>query len=814
MGGLAQDLRFALRGLRRSPGFTAIAVVTLALAVGAGSAIFSVVSGVLLRPLPYGQPERIVTVLHTEKGFPVAPANFLDWRDQSHVFDGMGAAQAWSGTLRSAPGAPTAVRGLQVTAGLFAVLGVPAAQGRGFVTDDEHPGAARAVVLTHRLWSARFGGDPSLVGRTVEIDGAGHTVVGIMPAGFEFAPFWWRDADLFIPLDLSPRLADRSGQSLRIFGRLKGGQTVASAQREMDGIWRRLAARYPEDNRGIDVRVHTLHEKVVGKVRAPLLVLLGGVMFVLLIACANLANLLLARAATRRKEIAVRASLGAGRARIIRQLLTESLVLAVLGGGVGVLLARWAVDLLVALGPKSLPRLETITLDGRVLAFSVAVALGTGLLFGLAPALRLSRVAPGEDLTRAGRGVTEGAGGNRLRGGLVVSQVALALVLLAGAGLMGRTFQALLAVDAGFDARGLLSAIVRLDSDSDRSRSLGQDAADPARAERARAVYREVVRRLEALPGVQAVSATNHLPVKGDIWSRSFVLPGERQPIPRSARYRWAAPGYFRTMGIPLVAGRELTSADGPQAPGVAVVNQAFAAQVWPGQDPLGKLISVEDGGPDPRRVVGVVKDVRQRDWTADPGPEMYLAYLQGPAPRYLTVVVRGAEGAVGSTLAGAVRQQLWEIDRRQPPPTVLAMQDAVDEALGEPRFNLLLLNLFAVLALSLAAVGIYGVMAYVVSRRTQEIGIRLALGARPTDVRRLVVGQGMALVLVGVVLGLGAALVSTRAMQAMLFGVTATDPLTFAAMSAVLVAVALLACYLPARRAMRVDPMVALRAE
>jgi predicted permease len=801
MRGFAQDIRFALRGLRRNPGFAVVAVATLALGIGANSAIFSVVQAVLLRPLPYHEPERLVTVLQDGRG-PVSPANLLDLRAQNSVFEQLGAAQAWQATLTGA-GPPEAVKALQLTANLFSVLGVPAARGRTFVAGDEAPGAARVVVIGHQLWQRRFGGDPGLLGRALVINGESHTVVGIMPPSFQFAPFWIMQTELWVPLDLQSRRADRSGASLRLFARRPPAVTLAQAQAQIDTLTRRLAQQFPEDNTGLRLQVVPLHDRAVGQIRRALLVLLGCVSLVLLIACANVANLTLARASARRQEIAVRASLGASRARLVRQLLTESVVLALAGGALGLLLAASGVDLLMALAPAGLPGVHTIALDGPVLGFTLAVALGTGLVFGLAPALTLTRADPGAGLRDGGRGATDGARRNRLRSLLVVSEVALALVLLVGAGLLLRSFQRLIALDPGFDPRHVLSAVIPL--------------VDPRYQEPARraAFYQDLVGRVRALPGVEAAGAINHLPIGGDVWGFSYTVEGLPPPAPGetpNAVYRTIAPGYLRALGMSLLAGRDFHAGDRPDSPGVVIVNQAFARRAWPGQDPLGKRIRVEDGGPNPREVVGLVKDVRERDWTAQPPPEMYLAFLQNPPTRGLTLVVRAAGDPL--TLAPAIERQVWAVDRNLPVVQVRSMDQVVAQAVGQPRFNLLLLNAFAALALLLAAVGIYGVMAYAVHRRTQELGIRLALGAPASHLRRLVVGQGMALAAVGVALGLVAALSTTHIMRAMLFEVTPTDPLVFGVIAALLLAVAFLATYLPARRATRIDPMLALRAE
>jgi putative ABC transport system permease protein len=803
MAGVLQDIRFALRGLRRAPGFTLAAVATLALGIGATTAIFSVVNAVLLRPLPYREPERIIAALHGGNG-PVAPANFLDWRAESRSFEHTAAAQSWTPTLADRGASEVITPAMRVTADLFAVLGVEPLLGRTFRAGEDTPGAAPAVVLSHRLWRRRFAADPHLVGQTLTLDGKSYTVVGVMPDGFAFAPFWIRDAELWATLDLASQAQDRRGESLRPFARLAPGVTRAQAQAETEAIWRRLAARYPGDTRA-DVVLTALHEKAVGKVRRPLLVLLAAVGFVLFIACANVANLLLSRSAGRRREIGIRASLGARPVRLVRQLLTESLVLALAGAGVGVLLAHGAVAALVALGPRDLPRLQTVAVDGTALAVTLLVALLTGIAFGLAPALQLTR---GDLRLREGaRGSSDGAG----RGVLVVCQVAVALVLLIGAGLMVRSFQRLRAVDPGFRPAHLLSA------------EIPRPARDPllslTQAERAeetegrRRFARELLTQVRALPGVEAASAINHVPISGDVWTTGFFVEGAPAPPPGTephAVYRVSAPGYVATAGLTLLRGRDFTEADGPGAPGVALINEALARALWPeDHDPLGKRIRLDDAGPNPRQIIGVVKDARQREWAATPLPELYLPYLQTPASS-LTLVVRTAGQPLA--LAPALQRALAAVAPRLPPARLRVMDEVVAEALGQPRFNLLLLNAFGALALVLAAIGVYGVIAYGVSRRTRELGIRLALGARHEQVLRLVMARGLGLTALGVVLGLLIALAMTRTIAALLFEVSATDPATFATVAAAVMGVALLATYLPARRATVIDPATALR--
>jgi putative ABC transport system permease protein len=808
---LRRDLRFAARGLLRSPGFAAVAVLAIALGIGANSAIFSVVNAVLLRPLPYRDPGRLVTVLHDGEGLPPAikrqgpasPADFLDWKAQNHVFERMAAAQAGAGNASLSVtllgrGIPEELPVMSVTAELFSLLGVPALLGRTFAAGDDQPGVPRGVVLGYGLWQRRFAADPAVVGQTITLGARTFTVIGVMPPGFQFAPFWYTKAELWLPLVLGDpdnnRLADREGRSLRVFARLAPGVTRAQAQAEMDLVVARLEERYPSTNRHLTVAVDPLHEKMVGGVRRPLLVLLAAVAFVLLIGCANVANLLLARSAARAKEIALRTVLGASRGRLVRQMLAESLLLAVVGGALGVLLAEWGIEALVALGPRDLPRLETIHLDGRVLAFTAGLSLLTGLLFGLVPAWHAAGDV-GAAIKEGGRGATEGLRRNRLRSLLVVSETALALLLLIGAGLMIKSFRRMQAIDPGFDARHLSSLVVQA----------------PAAPERRRPFFDRLLARVRELPGVTSASAINHLPVGGDVWANNYVVEGRPPPAAGdepSAVYRASRPGYLATMGIALVAGRDFTALDREGARPVMLVNEAFARASWPDGQALGRHVRIEG---DSYEVVGVLRDARQ-EWTQPAMPEMYLPELQQPARGYLTLVVRTAGDPAG--LAAQLQREVRALDADLPPPKVERMDTVIATALWQPRFNLLLLNVFAGLALVLAAVGIYGVMAYSVSRRTRELGVRVALGATAPQVHGLVVGQGMALTGAGVLLGLVASLAATRAMASLLYGVEATDPATFAVIPLVLLAVGFVACWLPARRATRVDPMIALRRE
>jgi putative ABC transport system permease protein len=806
---LWQDIRYGVRQLRRSPGFTAVAVLTLALGIGANTAIFSVVNAVLLRPLPYKDSEGLVVILHYGNG-PVAPANFIDWRNQNHVFQRMGAAEYWTPNLTGVD-RPEQVWGLHVTSDIFPLLGVQPLLGRMFLPEEDQPGREHEVILSFRAWQQRFGGDNGIIGCPMMLDGEKYTIVGVMPRNFKFAPFWATKAELWAPLPLAARAAERSGNSLRLFARLKPGVTLQQARAEMATITSRLEKEYPGTNR--DYTVLPLKEKVVGEIRPALVVLLGAVGFVLLIACANVAHMLLARAAARQKEVAVRKALGAGRSRLVRQFLTESLLLTVFGVGVGLLLARWGIRILVALSPAGIPRVETISLDSHVLLFALVVSGLTGLGFGLTPALQVWAVNLSDSLKEGGRGSTEGIRRNRLRSLLVASEFALALILLVGAGLMIRTFSALQAIDPGFNPRNVLSMVVRV---------TGSKSAEPSHRD---AFYRQLLGRVRALPSVRSASAINHLPLAGDLWTRPFLIEGK--PIPRpgeapEAVYRVTWPGYFHTMNIRILQGREITESDTMNSPSVVVINEALARYCWPSEDPVGKRIALLDSLPNPQwlTVVGVAKNAKQEDWAATPYIEFYFPYLQSREYledlhshfSYLTLVVRTSGDP--ALLAPAIRSEVRALDEDVTVSQVQTMEQAVADSTAQPRFYLLLLGIFAAVALTLAAVGIYGVMSYSVARRTHEIGLRMTLGATRSDVLKLVAGQGVILALGGAAAGLAGALPLTHLMASLLYGVRPPDLLTFAVVSALLTAVALLASYIPARRAAKVDPMVALRYE
>jgi predicted permease len=806
-----QDLRYGARVLMKQPGFTLIAVITLALGIGANTAIFSVVNAVLLRPLPYRDAGRIVAI--QELGpqgdrRQVTPANFLDWRAQNTVFAQLAAIRSRQSNLAN-DGQAERIETAITSANFFEVFGARPQAGRLFAPADEQAGHAPVVVLSHRLWQRRFGGEANAVGKQLILDGKSYTIVGVAPAGFQYpdkAELW------FPPLRLAPEINEtfdvtqtRGFGYLSAVAWLKPAVSLEQAKAEMETITARLRKQYPETNNNRFNRVVPLQTHLVGETSRLLWLLFGAVGCVLLIACANVANLLLARATTRRRELAVRAALGATRGRMLRQLLTESLSLALAGGLLGLLLAWWGVDALTRLLPANFPRLGEIALDPPALGFALLASLATAIIFGLAPSWQSARIELQEALKESARG-SAGSRRNRLRGALVTAEVTLSLSLLVGAGLLFRSFLRLQAVDAGFDAGGVLT--MRLAPSGTNFRE------DPQYI----GFYQKVADKIAAIPGVEAVGAINTPPLSGGGETFDFRIEGEpEKPVDQwpGANYRNVTPDYFRAMKIPIMQGRAFTERDNGSAPLVVIINQAAAARHFAGQNPVGKRVTFggrdRSGQPIWHEIVGVVANVRSLELKDEAEPEIYTAARQD-AFAGMTFVIRAS--VEPASLGTAVRQATREVDPAQPVSDLRTMESVVVEAVTQPRFNLTLLGLFGGLALLLSAAGIYGVTSYAVAQRAQEIGIRKALGAQSGDVLRLVIRQGMATVLTGVPIGLALALAATRVMKSLLFGVSATDPPTFAVIALSLTLVAFLACWIPARRAAKADPMVALRSE
>ncbi|MFL5578252.1 MAG: ABC transporter permease [Gemmatimonadaceae bacterium] len=810
---LLQDVRYSARKLARAPGFTLVAVLTLALAIGATTAVFSVVNGVLLKPLPFADPERLVRVGTTTadgRMTSMSPLDFIDYRDQSRAFVGMASVDVGDMNLTGAGSRPQRVNAARVGARFFELLGVGAQLGRVFAPGDDAQGAPPLAVLSDALWKGRFGSDAGVVGRVVSLDGRPYTVIGVAPPTLTYP----QRPDVWIPKiwetwELDPR--NRGSHSLSGIARLGPGTTVERGRREIATIASRLARQYPESNTGFIGMVQPLQEQIVGKVRPALLAMLGAVAFVLLIACANVANLLLVRAAARESEIAVRTALGAGRGRLVRQLVTESVLLALAGAVLGALLASWAVDAVVAFGPRRLPRLDEVAVDGHVLLFAAAIAVATGIAFGLVPALQAARPDIGQVLNASVRGTSRG-GAQRTRSALVMSEMALAVVLLVGAGLLIRSFTRLIRVDPGFRTENVVTFSVTL-----------PDAKYPFDRDK-RALLGALVERLRALPGTQAVGVVFNRPMGRRVIRTVFDVAG-RAPNPPEKRtptgVQPASPDYFRALNIPLVRGRLYTPADDrPDAPPVVVVSEEFVRRYFPGEDPIGKRITLgvthdtAQTGTEVTaqgEIVGIVGDVRETDLAEPAYPTTYLPYNTLPLGD-VAVLVRSTAGA--ELVEGAARTVLRELDADLPIYDMRRLTEVIAESVSQPRFYTLLLAGFAAIALVLAAVGIYGVISYAVTLRTRELGIRVALGASSGQVVRMVLGQGFALTLAGVAVGLGAAFLLTRVIASLLFGVGALDPLTYGAVAGVLLGVAALASYVPARRAARVDPLLAMRAE
>jgi putative ABC transport system permease protein len=798
---MLKDIRFAIRGLIKRPGFTVVAVLTLALGIGANTAIFSVINGVLLRPLPFAEADKLVRVyekrlkLGRQRNVASAP-DFIDWRNQNRVFEDIAAYAPWSTNLTGGD-EPMRLSGTVTSASLFSVLGVRPQLGRTFLAEEDQPNGNRVVMLSHGLWQRRFGSDPGVVGRSIVLNGASFTVVGVMPSGFEFPS---KETELWAPLGLDPSNQEgRGSHYLDVVARLKPGVTLQQAQSNMDAIAGELEKQY-QVNTGHGVNIFPLYEEIVGSVRTALLVLLGAVGLVLLIACANVANLLLVRTVSRQKEIAIRTTLGASRRRIIQQLLTESILLGLLGGALGLLLAVWGTDLLINISPSNMPRISEITIDYRVLGFTFAISLLTGVIFGLLPALQALRFNINESLKSEGRGVVGSSGRNRARSVLIVTEIALALVLLVGAGLLIKSFKRLGEVDPGFKPDNVMTM------------QLSLPRAKYGKPEQQSAFIQQVLERVEAVPGVGSASVVAAPPFGGFTASRYFQIEG-RPPRPAgegfNAGYNSASPNYFQTLGIPLRRGRDFTGQDVMGTPEVVIINEAMARRFWPDEDAIGGRLRIgEDAW---RTVVGVVGDVRHTGLDEEPKPEMFYPYLQSPLS-FMTLMVRSTTDE--QSLRASIQREIRAVDPDLPVYGIKSMEQLISESVSPRRLNMILLTTFAIVALVLAALGIYGVMAYSVSQRTHEIGIRMALGAQRGDVLKMIVGQGMILTLTGIGIGLAASFGLTRLMASLLYGVTATDPLTFIVVALVLGTVALMASFIPARRATRVDPMEALRYE
>jgi predicted permease len=811
MAAFLQDIRYAFRTLGKSPGFTAIVVLTLALGIGANTAIFSVVNAVLLAPLPYRQPSQLVRVWisNLPRGDKIAPASggdFAEWKSENSVFSGIAASSDEIFTLTVA-GEPQNVIGYQFSADYFRLLGTRPELGRTFLDEEDRPGGADVVVLSDAIWRRAFSADPHMVGKSITLTGKPFTVVGVMPPNFKYPS----TVELWTPLALpTSYLANYDDTPLRIMGRLKPGVTLKQAQAQMDSIELRIAREHPQTDGGNSVTLVPLREEIAGDVKMPLLVLLGAVGFVLLIACANIASLMLARAAGRRKEIAIRVALGASRGRLIRQFLTEGLALSLMGGMLGLVIASGVTSFLLSIFPNNIanlnvPQVTSIPMDGRVFAFTLLVAVLTGLLFGMAPMLSLKADASAEGLRGSGRSTTAGSGELRLRSALVVSEFALALVLLVGAGLMIGSFRNLLQGNLGFDADHIISAQL----------ILSQNKYPPAQPQKPFEFAKEVLGQIRRQPGVEYAAAADFMPLSGFWNAANLTVQGQPEPAPGqrpSAKSERVTPEYFRTMGIPLRKGRDFTEQDRKDAPQVVIINEALAHQLFGSRDPIGERLNLGDSKkPDLREIVGVVGDIHAFGLEEKVRGTLFRPLAQDPVT-VVAFVVRTSGPPSG--LTSSVKQAIWSVDQDQPIYKIVGLDQLANESLALRRVSSILLGAFSALALLLAGLGIYGVMAFSVAQRTHEIGVRMALGAQPGSVLKMMAAYWMRIVIEGMAMGLAGALALSRVLASQLYGLKPTDALTFFSTSAVLAFSALVACYVPARRAMRVDPMVALRYE
>ena len=803
MNKLAHDLRYGFRGLAKARGFAAVAILTLAFALGANTAIFSVVSAILLQPLPFAQPHELMTLLATSPRWSDESSyswpNFVDIRAQSKTIEHITAFTNSRTFLYQTGGEPEQFMGALVTADMWPMLNAKPLVGRGISRQEDVLGQAPVVVISEDMWRRRFDGDPRIIGKQIRLGTTPKTVVGVMPHGFKF-PVDRPKTDYWMSLgqDTEDDGGGRGAIWLTLVARLKDGVSIEQANAELKTIAQRLEKQYPESNTGLTFHMTPLHGMLVNSVRPALLVLMCAVGVVLLIGCANVANLLLARAAVRHKEVSIRSALGATRGRIVFQLLVESVLLSVIAGALGLLLATWGVELLVALAPAEIPRLEAIAIDRTVLLFTAGLSLLTGILFGLAPALSASKTNLVEALKEGTRGSTEGRGRNRVRSSLVVAEIALSVFLLVGAGLLLRSFVRLSGVDPGYDFRNAFTVDLVV-----RSAVFPKDEDRVQFVKRAR-------EELKAIPGVTSVAASNHLPLGNNEMTLSFAIVG-KPPFPQgkspAATIVVVTPDYFKTMGIPILRGRAITDQDAAAGQLAVVVSESFVREFLPNEDPIGKQLDISDGEPN-RTIVGVAGDIRFVSLLQAPKPTFYLAHAQTASSR-MQFIVKAPNAA---TLGGSVRAALRKLDREQPILAMRTLEQMRSESLASQRFMLVLIGALAALALTLAAVGIYSIMSYTVTQRTPEIGIRMSLGAQGRDIFGLVVGQAAKLVGLGIVAGVIVALFATRVMTTLLYGVTATDPLTFVSICFIIGVIALVASYVPAYRATRVDPLVAIR--
>jgi putative ABC transport system permease protein len=809
---ILKDIHYGIRSLLKHPGFTAIAVITLALGIGANTAMFSVINAVLLRPLPYRDPARLVTIWEEspERGMyqmPVSLANLRDWIDQNQSFEQI-SAYTFTNLNLTGTGEPARLGTVRSSANLFPLVGATPVIGRSFLPEEDKEGANHVVILGHALWQSRFASDPGIVGKSLTLNNQSYTVVGVMasnsqfPVGFGYMGKVLNDPiDLYVPLAASGRETERGNYSFFAIGRLKPGVSIDQARAEMTTIERRLEKQYPDGNTGIGISLVPTQEQTVKEIRPALLVLFGAVAFLLLIACANIANLLLARAASRKKEIAIRTALGASRLRVLRLLLTESLMLSLAGGGIGFLLALWGTDALMALEPDNIPRLNEVGVDARVFLFTLAISIVTGIVFGLAPGIRAAKPDLNEALKEGSKGSMGSSGSKRTRSVLVALEVALSLMLLAGAGLMIKSFIRLQQTNLGFNPENVLAVSLTL-----------PESRYPEDRQQA-SFFQDALSRLQSVAGVQSAGATTSLPLTLSVNGSDFRIEGHPEPEAGKEliiNMSGVSPGYFHTLGVPLLKGRDFSDRDNKDAPEAAIINNDLARTYFPNEEPIGKRMKLTDGE-SWISIVGVTGDVKQLGQDIGVKPEIYFPYLQVPASS-MSLVARTAKEPL--SLVGAVKTQIQLIDKDLPIDDAKTMQQLLANSRSGRRFNLILLTGFALVALVLAMVGIYGVMSYTVAQRTHEIGIRVAVGAQSRDVFRMVIGQGMMLALIGVAFGLVGAFALTRLMTTMLFGVEPTDPATFVSITALLTGVALLASYIPARRATKVDPLVALRYE